>query len=72
MCGNVMDLFLDRERRRFVKIVQKSYHPFIEVSILSNWFQFSSEKEFAEYMKAQGIELHVGAKTEPKKWQLKA
>jgi hypothetical protein len=72
MCGNVMDLFLDRERRRFIKIVQKSYHPFIEVSVLSNWFQFSSEKEFAEYMKAQGIEMLVGGKTEPKRWAIKA
>uniref|UniRef100_A0AC34R7I4 SAC3/GANP/THP3 conserved domain-containing protein n=1 Tax=Panagrolaimus sp. JU765 TaxID=591449 RepID=A0AC34R7I4_9BILA len=68
MCGYLMDLFIDRERRKFFNIIRSSYRPSLKIEILSKWFNFSSQKDFYDYAKTLGIEILPDSMTEPGKW----
>lgn len=66
MCGNVMDLFIDRERRRFFNIIRASFRPNIKVDVLTKWFNFEKQNDFCEF--AQGVDIIPDTITEPAKW----
>uniref|UniRef100_A0A915HMJ2 SAC3/GANP/THP3 conserved domain-containing protein n=1 Tax=Romanomermis culicivorax TaxID=13658 RepID=A0A915HMJ2_ROMCU len=50
MCVYLMELFLDRERRRALKIMLKSYRPFLPVELATKELGFECKEDCLQYL----------------------